>query len=96
MLENKFQSQLIKKIKDLLPDCIILKNDPSYIQGMPDLTILFKDRWAMLECKKSKKANHQPNQDYYVNKTNSMSFASFIYPEIADEVLNKLIKFLKK
>lgn len=90
MLENKFQSDLIKKIKTLFPGCIVMKNDPTYIQGIPDLTLLYKDKWATLECKKSANARHQPNQDYYVGQMNDMSFSRFIYPENEQEVLNEL------
>lgn len=90
MLENKFQANLIKKIKKLYPGCIVMKNDPTYIQGIPDLLVLYKDKWASLECKKTAKARHQPNQDYYVNQMNDMSFSSFIYPENEEEVLNEL------
>lgn len=90
MLESKFQANLIKKIKKLYPGCIVMKNDSSYIQGIPDLLVLYKDKWASLECKKNISARHQPNQDYYVDQMNEMSFSSFIYPENEEEVLNKL------
>ena len=90
MLENKFQAKLIKKLKKLYPDCIVMKNDPTYIQGIPDLLILHKNKWASLECKKSANARHQPNQDYYVGKMNDMSFSSFICPENEEEVLEQL------
>ena len=90
MLENKFQANLIKKLKDKFPGCMVLKNDSSYLQGVPDLTVFYKDKWAVLEAKKSEKAKHQPNQDYYVDKMNEMSFARFIYPENETEVLNEL------
>lgn len=66
MLENKFQANLIKELKKLFPGCIVMKNDASYIQGIPDLLILYNDKWASLECKKSASANKQPNQEYYV------------------------------
>lgn len=88
--ENKFQAELIEDIESLLPGCLVLKNDPNYIQGMPDLTVLYKDRWAVLECKRSKSSSHQPNQDYYVDQLNGMSFASFIYPENRKDVLDAL------
>ena len=88
--ENKFQANLIKKIKSRFPGCIILKNDPNYIQGIPDLSIFYKDKWAMLECKKNKNAHHQPNQDYYITQANDMSFGKFIYPENEEEILNEL------
>lgn len=91
MLENKFQAKLIKKIKALFPDCFVLKNDPTYLQGVPDLLVLYKDKWAALECKKSANARHQPNQDYYVARMDDMSFSAFIYPENEDEVISELV-----
>lgn len=90
MLESKFQGNLIKKLKNEFPGCIVLKNDSSYLQGIPDLTIFYKDKWATLECKKSANASHQPNQDYYVGQMNEMSFSRFIYPENEQEVLDEL------
>lgn len=90
MLESRFQSSLIKDIKKRFPGCVVLKNDPEYIQGFPDLTIFYKDKWAALECKKDANASHQPNQDYYIQQLNEMSFASFIYPENKQEVLDDL------
>lgn len=88
--EGNFQSELIEELKELFPGCVVLKNDEQYMQGIPDLTIFYKDKWAMLECKKSAKAHHQPNQDYYVYLANEMSFARFIYPENKKEVLDEL------
>ena len=92
MLENKFQSKLIKEIKDRFPGCIVMKNDSSYIQGIPDLIVLFRNKWAALEVKKSNTASHRPNQDYYVDKMNDMSYAAFIYPENKEEVLNGMAR----
>ena len=94
-LERNYQAELIKKIKTIFPGSMVLKNDPDYIQGFPDLTILYKDRWAVLECKREKKASHQPNQDYYIDKLGEMSFAAFIYPENEEEVLNALQRSLE-
>ena len=88
--ERKFQRDLVLEIKELFPECIILENDPHARQGIPDLLILYKHKWAALECKKSRTASHRPNQAYYVRKMGSMSFARFIYPENKDEVLNEL------
>lgn len=88
--ESEFQGNLIKKIKERFPGCMVLKNDPTYIQGIPDLLILHNDKWAALECKKSEKEKTRPNQPYYVDKMNGMSYASFIYPENEEEVLNEI------
>lgn len=90
MRESEYQSLLIKKLKSLLVGCVILKNDSSYIQGIPDLTIFYNDRWAMLEVKTSLKAHTQPNQSFWVNQMNDMAYAAFICPETEHEVLNEL------
>lgn len=95
MFERDFQSKLIKELKDMFPGCIVLKNDPTYKQGIPDLIILYEDCWATLECKKDRKALRQSNQEYWVKKMDVMSFSSFIYPENKKEVLNDLERFFK-
>lgn len=88
--ESNFQKDLIKKLKTMFPTSIVLKNDPTYIQGIPDLLILHNDKWAALECKRSQDASARPNQSYYVDKMNNMSYAAFIYPENETEVLNEI------
>ena len=95
MLESKFQAKLIKEIKENLPGCIVMKTDPNYIQGMPDLLILHKNKWASLENKRSAKAKKQPNQQYYVDKMNEMSFSRFVCPENKEAVLSDLYKALE-
>lgn len=95
MLESVFQKRLMRKLKQMFPECVVIKNDCNCIQGIPDLLILYKNKWAMLECKRSKDADHQPNQDYYVELFNSMSFARFIFPENQEEVLNELQQTFK-
>ena len=95
MLESRFQSGLIKELKERFPGCIILKNDADYIQGIPDLLVLHNNRWAALECKRDSKAVekskvNQPSQHYYVERMNDMSYASYICPENKKEVLNEL------
>lgn len=90
MQESYFQAQLIKELKARFPNCIVVKNDPNYIQGIPDLTVFYKNKWATLECKKSRNAKKQPNQEYYVGLMNKMSFSKFICPENKEEVLNEL------
>lgn len=90
MLERDYQARLIKKLRAMFPDCVILKNDTDYMQGIPDLTILYRDKWAMLEVKAYEDAPFQPNQEYYIDLLNDMSFAASIYPEIEEEVLREL------
>lgn len=94
-LERDYQAKLIKSIKAILPGCMVLKNDPTYIQGIPDLTILYNNKWATLECKRSNKESHRPNQDYYVSIMDKMSFSRFICPENEKEVLNELQSALR-
>lgn len=90
MRENKYQAYIIKKLYSMFPGCEVLKNDSSYRQGIPDIIILFGDKWATLEVKASAMSPEQPNQRYYVEQMNEMSFSAFIYPENEEEVLNEL------
>lgn len=87
-LESGFQDKLRDTLKELFPGCMVFKMDQ--IQGIPDLLVLYKNKWASLENKKSEKATRRPNQEYYVDRMNEMSFSRFIYPENKDEVLNDL------
>ena len=89
-LERNFQSHLIKRLKLMVEGCIVMKTDPDYIQGIPDLLILFNDKWACLEVKRSNTAHKQPNQEYYVRLMEDMSFSRFICPENEEEVLYEL------
>lgn len=90
MREAQYQRELIKRIKQRFPGCIVLKNDPNYIQGVPDLLILTHRRWAALEVKQSATASHRPNQDYYVELMNELAYASYISPETEEEVLDEV------
>lgn len=90
MKESKFQTQLIRKIKDRFPGCIVLKNDPNYIQGVPDILVLHQNKWAALECKQNSHSARRPNQEHYISKMDDMSYASFVYPENEEEVLDGL------
>lgn len=92
--ESEFQSNLIDELKERFPGCVVVKTDAGFIQGIPDLIILFNDKWAMLECKKSKDAKHRPNQDYYVDLLNKLSFSAFIYPENKESILDGMEKAL--
>lgn len=89
-LESKFQKELMDEIRRRYPGCVIIKNDAGYIQGFPDWTILYKDKWAVLEAKREETATHQPNQDYYVSRLDEMSFSRFVYPENKEDVLIEL------
>lgn len=100
MKENDFQRNLIKELKVRIPGCMVMKLDASYKQGIPDLLILYKNKWAVLECKRSEaalreslKKNHK--QAYYVELMDEMSFASFIFPENKEEVLYDLERSFK-
>ena len=89
-LERDFQRKVIKELKEEFPGCIVLKNDPDYIQGIPDLTVLYKDKWACLEIKKDENSKKQPNQEHYVKVMDEMSFSRFVYPENKEEVFHEL------
>lgn len=95
MIESQFQKKLRKEIKERFDGCYVFKMDPIEYQGLPDLLILYKDKWAALEVKKSINAPHRPNQDIRVEQMNKMSYASFVYPENKEEVLNDLESIFK-
>lgn len=94
-VESEFESDLMDEIRRNFRGCVIIKNDANYIQGFPDRTIFYRDKWAVLELKRSKNEPHQPNQDDYVNQLNYMSFSRFVYPENKDEVLEELYRHFK-
>ncbi len=93
--ENAFQTQLRRELRERFPGCYVLKNDPHWIQGIPDFTILYKDRWASLEIKRSAKSHKQPNQERHVERMNAMSYSAFIYPENKEEIFNELERTFK-
>lgn len=91
MKESKFQANLIKELYRRFDGCLVLKNDSGYLQGIPDLSIFYKGRWAFLECKESSSAPVRPNQEFYINWANEVgSFGRFIFPENEEAVLNEL------
>ena len=93
-LESGFQDKLRKELLELFPGSMIFKMDQ--VQGIPDLLVLHKNKWATLENKKSAKAKRQPNQEYYVETMNEMSFSRFVYPENKNEVLDELKHFFNE
>ena len=93
--EKEFQAKLIKELEEEYEGGMIFKMDPEQRQGVPDLLILYKKKWATLECKRSGKASRRPNQEYYVDKMNKMSFSRFVSPENKEEVLDDLQQALR-
>ena len=89
-LERDFQANIIRELKRLFPGCLVMKLDANYIQGIPDLLILYGRRWAVLECKRKANAARRPNQDYYISTLNEMSFSRIVCPENKEEVLHEL------
>ncbi len=90
MLERDYQKKLVKKLKDIFPGCYVIKNDAQLKQGIPDLLVLYNDKWVALEVKQSETASHRPNQDYNVERMNEMSYAAFIYPENEEKIFSQM------
>jgi hypothetical protein len=90
MNEMVYQRRLIERLEGRFPGCVIFKPNPAELQGAPDLLILYGDTWAMLEVKMDNNSPVQPNQSYYIDMFNAMSFAAFINPRIEEEVLDAL------
>lgn len=86
-----FKARLIKELEHRFPGCVVLHLDPnSTHQGIPDMLVLYKNKWAMLETKGGPNSKRQPNQAFFVEFYGALSYASFIYPENEEEVLNDL------
>ena len=88
--ENRFQREVIRELEERFPGCVVMKNATGLRDGFPDITLYVGNRWAMLECKREEGARRRPNQGYWVNHMNEMSFARFIFPENREEVMNEL------
>lgn len=95
-LERRFQPKVIKELKQRMPGCIVIKTDPTYLQGIPDLLVLHQGRFAALEVKNDPNARHRPNQDFYVKMMNQDGFASFIDPSNMDSVIDQTIAYFKE
>lgn len=91
-MEGKFQTEFRKQLEELFPGCIVLKGMANRRQGIPDLFMFWEDRWAAFELKRSENAERQPNQEYYIDQLDAMSFAAFVYPENVSEVLDDLME----
>ena len=91
MLERDYQMRLKKRIEtDTLPGSVVIKNDAGWRQGIPDLTVLWRRHWGILEVKTSERAPYRPNQKWYLDKFGEMSFSATIYPENEEEILDAL------
>lgn len=91
MRESEFQTIFLNRVKELLPNCFVLKNDANMIQGFPDWTVIFGKYALIFEIKRNEKAAYQPNQLYYIDFiNNSGGFARIVYPENMEEVLHEI------
>ena len=89
--ETTFQHQLIEELQERYPGAIVLKNDPTYLQGIQDLSVFWRDKYALLECKRSEKEAFRPNQEHYISHVNEMGgFSRMVCPENKAEVLHEL------
>lgn len=88
--EGSFKSQFIKRLQREYPRAIITKNDANQLQGIPDILFLLETFWAVFEAKDNVDSPYRPNQEYYLDLMNNMSFARVVYPEIEEEVIREL------
>lgn len=88
--ERDYQAGLIKRIERALPGSYVRKIDVQ--QGWPDLLILAPDFWALLEVKKKPPtaSDFEPNQEWWIEEFDEMSFSACIYPENEEEVIHAL------
>lgn len=93
MLETAFAVDFLAELNYRFPGCFIYKMDPNQLQGIPDRLVLYRERWALLELKRARKAARQPNQEYRVDQFNEMGFSAFVSPENADQVLAELEEY---
>lgn len=89
-LESKFKKAFLDELRDSFPGCVVITGNSATQQGIPDTLILFNDRWAALEFKRTPSASRQPNQSYFIEKFGEMSYASFVYPENKEEVFDAI------
>lgn len=94
--EREYQPGLIKRIERLFKQ---ETDEPVYVrkidiqQGWPDLLILAPCFWALLEVKRDKPTctdDFEPNQEWWIEEFDNMSFSACIYPENEKEVLHAL------
>lgn len=88
--ENRYQPKVIKRLEKDFPGCFVIKLLTDHQQGLPDLLVLYGRRWALLEVKRWLSAPYEPNQEYYIEMFNQMSFSAMICPENEEEVFRAL------
>lgn len=92
-LESDFKPQFHDRLEYLFPGCVLLKQDAELQQGIPDTLMLYKDMWAAFEVKRRQPRSmrdFQPNQPWWLERLNSMSYAACVYPENVEEVIHDL------
>lgn len=79
-IESNFQADLKKEIETLFPGAVIMKNDPNDIQGIPDLTVIWRDHWAWLECKTRNKCSQTVEPRFLYSVCTPLFFRGFYLP----------------
>lgn len=88
--ESKFVKDTVRPDLESI-GCMLIKQDPNTsFQGVPDYIVLCNDKWGALETKAAHNSKRQPNQEYYVEKLDNMSFAAFAHPDNWQEVFDGL------
>ncbi len=91
MLESKFKKRTERRIRKRLQRVkIYIVKSSTEVRSAPDLFILGSGMWAALEFKKHKDADRQPNQEHIIDYLDNMSYATFVYPENVEGVLDDL------
>ncbi len=90
MLESEFKEIVKDEIRDRFPD-LDLDFVTTISRSMPDMIILAPAcYWAALEFKRSKNSPHRPNQDHHIERLRKKGYATFVYPENLEVVLDEL------
>lgn len=91
MRENRYQRGVVERFHREWDRPIVLKNDANLIQGIMDLTVVLPNLVAFIEVKRSDDEPFQPNQEYYLARTDEMGhFTAVICPQNEEEVFRAL------
>lgn len=94
-LESEFQSKLVKELQELIPECLVLVKPGFYVQGFPDLMVLYKTQWVALECKRktpTRDDDYEPNQEWWIRELDEMGYAAMICPENRKEIIDEVFR----